>query len=322
MKGLCSFGIVFLLWYVIPAGAGVVKNGSFEMDGLINVSANKRPKYWCDVSYDGSKFAAYTYNNWASQGNYSLVMNSYMFSIFEPNDSATISQSVYFDSVNQLALDLYLYSDSGNWNPNIATARVLADNNEIWNSDGLQFTAGQFLGQVVIDVNQNLKDGEPHLLSLQLRIDVSSMGFTQYFSQWDFVRFNYGCRGIPGDFTGDCIVDINDLAVFANGWLKPDGLDLNGDGVDDFADFAVFADLWGVTGEPNSTQPPQDNLLNADLNDDGIVDIGDIVVFSNYWLGDGGSCIRADFNSDGLVDFVDFSIFAKSWRQTGSLYGW
>jgi hypothetical protein len=248
-------------------------------------------------------------------------MYSNWYTNFSANDAATISQSVNLAGVEQLVFDLHLYADNGAiWNPDIVTARVLIDDKEVWNSDGLQFTAGQFEGEVAIDVNQNLKDGNPHLLSLQLRVDVGIIPTCDYLTQWDFVRFSYSCR-LPGDLTGDCIVDINDLNELAQGWLSPTGPDLTGDGTSNFADFAVLADYWQTTGDSN-TSSPQDNLLDADLNDDGIVDFDDLPIFCNDWLGSGGPCVRADINADGVVDIKDYCLLAGSWQFKGSLYGW
>jgi hypothetical protein len=320
MKSLCGFGIMCLLWCVTPAGAGVVKNGSFEMDGPINyVTATTRPSYWCDVSYDGSKFFMDVSNHWKTNGAYSLTMYAKPV-ILQRNDAAAISQSVYLKGVRQVIFDAQFSAAYGSWLPDTVTARVLIDGNEIWNSDGLTFSAGQFTGQIAIDVNENFKDENNHILSLQLRLDVAIPSDDYYFAQWDNVRFS--TCSLTGDFTGDCVVDIYDLAFLANEWLKPGISDLTGDGTVNFTDFAVFASFWGVIGEPNSIPPPQNNLLNADLNDDGIVDYGDILVFSENWLGGGGPCVRADLNNDGIVDFVDFAILAGSWQQTGSLYGW
>jgi len=301
----------------------IVKNGSFENDGYIDyVTQTSRPEYWCDVSYDQSDFVAYVGNDWATDGVYSLTIFTYILGSFQPNEAATISQSVYLTSADQLLFDVHLGADYGYpWDPNIVTARVLIDDNEVWNSDGLQFTAGQFTGEVAIDVNQNFKDGNDHILSLELATDVSNLNYVQYFSQWDFFRFNSACN-LPGDLTGDCKVDINDLDFFAEGWLKPDGPDLTGDGANDFTDFAVLADNWGASGDANSAQPPQDNLIDADLNDDGIVDYGDVVTFCGDWLADGGPCVRADLNEDGVIDLIDFAKLAEKWQQTGSLYGW
>jgi hypothetical protein len=320
MKGFCGIWLVCLVWCVTPAGAGVVKNGSFEMNGPIYpVTANTRPRYWCDVSYNTSKFYSYVLDDWRTDGSYSLTMYAKPV-VLQQNDAATISQSVYLKDVHQVIFDAYFSAAYGSWVPSTATARVLIDGNEIWNSDGLTFPGGQFEGQIAIDVNENFKDANSHILSLQLRIDVAIASPDYYYAQWDNIRFS--TCSLPGDFTGDCVVDINDLALFVNGWLKPGDPDLTGDGVTDFTDFAIFANFWGVTAEPNSTPPPQNNLLDADLNDDGIVDYGDIFMFSENWLGDGGPCVRADLNDDGIVNFVDFAILAESWQQTGSLYGW
>ena len=300
----------------------IVKNGSFENDGYIDyVTQTSRPEYWCDVSYDQSKFAATLDNYWKTDGIYSLLMYTLWGSTFEPNDSATISQSVYLMSADQIVFDLYLYTYNGNWDPNKVTAKVVIDGNEVWNSDGLTFTAGGFTGQITIDINQNLKDANSHILSLELATDVSNLNSTMYFSQWDFVRMLNACN-LPGDLTGDCKVDINDLAVFTEGWLEPDGPDLTGDGANNFADFAVLADNWGIISDVNSAQPPQDNLIDADLNDDGIVDYGDVIIFCGDWLADGGPCVRADLKEDGVIDFFDFAKLAEKWQQTGSLYGW
>ncbi len=320
MKSFCCIWLVCLVWCVTPAGAGVVRNGSFEMDGLIyDVSNNTLPSYWCDISYNPSKFSAYVLDDWSADGTYSLTIYTDTVA-FQQNDAITISQSVYLKDVDLLVFDVQLTAVSTSWLPNIVTARVLIDGTEVWNSDGLTFSGGQFEGEISIDVNENFKDENNHLLSLQLRIDVATISPYYYVAAWDNIRF--GTCSLPGDFTGDCFVDINDLVFLANGWLKPDGPDWTGDGVSNFADFAVFANSWGLTGQIGSSQPPQDNLLDADLNDDGIVDYGDILTFSENWLGDGGPCVRADLNDDGVVDFVDFAILANSWYQTGSLYGW
>jgi hypothetical protein len=236
-------------------------------------------------------------------------------STFEPNDSASISQSVYLMSADQIVFDLYLSTLNGNWDPNAATARVVIDGNEVWNSDGLAFVGGEFTGQVVIDVNEKYKDANSHILSLELVTDVSNLNSNMYFSQWDLVGIPNACN-LPGDLTGDCKVDINDLDFFAEGWLDSDGPNY------DFADFAVLADNWWDSGDANSAQPPQNDLIDADLNDDGIVDFSDAIIFCGDWLADGGPCVRADLDEDGVIDFIDFAKLAGKWQQIGSLYGW
>jgi len=331
MKGFFSVCAIILLLLdgFSMASVSVVKNGSFENDGPMSyIAPDQRPEYWCDVSYDDFKFGAYVWDDWASHGNYSLTMYNFRGGTFQPNDAVTVSQSVYLASAGQIILDITLFTLYGDpWDTNAVTARVLIDDFEVWNSDGLQFTAGQFTGEIVIDVNQMFKDENAHVLSLQLRPDVSNLNLIQYFSQWDFIRFSTACGGagfLPADFTRDCVVDIYDLKIFAVGWLDPDGPDLTGDAAVDFADFAVLADSWMVDNSGPEGDPcyldPDFVFLDADLNDDGIVDYGDIFVFSNGWLNNGGPCVRADLNRDGIIDLADFAILAEYWQQTGSLY--
>jgi hypothetical protein len=48
-----------------------------------------------------------------------------------------------------------------------------------------------------------------------------------------------------GDFSGDGIVDMNDLPDFLNFWLVEDEIvDINGDGLINFYEFSVFANNW------------------------------------------------------------------------------
>jgi len=57
-----------------------------------------------------------------------------------------------------------------------------------------------------------------------------------------------GWGSCPGDLTGDCMVDIQDLALFAEQWLAGPGSEadfVGGDGVD-IADFAVVTEHWLV----------------------------------------------------------------------------
>ena len=56
-------------------------------------------------------------------------------------------------------------------------------------------------------------------------------------------------RGIYGDFTGNGVVDINDLSGFLKFWLVNDcdgiaGLDVDEDCVVNFNEFAVLAENW------------------------------------------------------------------------------
>jgi hypothetical protein len=311
--GLCS------------AGVSIVKNGSFENDGYIGyVTQNDRPEYWCSVGYDSSKFYEYVLNDWATNGSYSLTMYA-MSTSFAKDDSATITQSVYFTNAGQIIFDVFLYADYGGWRTDLITASVLIDNNEIWNSDGLVYIGGQFMGHIAADINDAFRDSRPHLLMLRLKADTSGLHMNSYIAQWDSIGLSASCGSggyLPADFTHDCVVDINDLAVFAEGWLEPNGPDLNDDNNVNFADFAIFANSWGADTSGAAFIPePNFVFLNGDLNNDGIVDFIDFAILGNNWRGQGGSCVRSDLNGDGIIDFKDLSLLFGQWTKTGGLYG-
>lgn len=309
----------------------IVKNGSFENDGFIGaITQDSRPEHWCDISFDEAQFGAYTDQIfWSTHGDYSLIMYTNLFTTFEPNDAFTMSQFVYLADAGEIIFDLYLAAtDSYSWDPNVVTARVLIDDTEIWNSDGLDYAAGWFAGQIKVDVNQMFRDENFHKLSLQLQTDVGNLPFTQYIAQWDSVMFDTFCNNTgpqPADFNEDGIVDIYDLKVLTDGWLTAEP-DLTGDGYVNFADFASFAGVW--LSEEQAEIPcdtfflePDFILFDADLNDDGIVDYYDVFILCSDWLVNGGSCVRADLNEDGSVDFADYALLIEDWQQTGGLYG-
>jgi len=311
---------------VCGATTSVVKNGSFENDGyIVKVMQSARPEYWCNVNYDQSKFDCYVDNDWSINGSYSLTMYAYMYTSFAQNDSETITQSVYLTSAEQIIFDVYLYADYGGWKTDTVTASVLIDNTEIWNSDGLTYTGGVFMGHIAVDVNETFKDSSLHLLTLRLKADTSSYHTSAYFAQWDSIGLSTTCGSmgyLPADLTHDCVVDINDLKVFTDGWLDPNGPDFTDNNNVNFADFAEFAKSWMVDTRGGVFIPGPDFVfLDGDLNDDGIVDYADILIFSDNWLGEGGSCVREDLNEDGVIDFKDFAMLAGKWQAIGGLYG-
>jgi hypothetical protein len=121
-----------------------------------------------------------------------------------------------------------------------------------------------------------------------------------------------------GDFEPDCDVDLDDLAVLTEQWLLeklladvwPDG----GDGIINLPDLAVFANAWqSMPSSPNWN--PKCDI--APQGGDGIVDIGDLAVFTEQWLQFGAYC--ADIaplpEGDGTVNFLDFAEFASHWLE-------
>jgi hypothetical protein len=309
------------------AGVSVVKNGSFENNGYMEVSPTLIPQYWCSVNYNTGDFAGFLAdrdNYWATDGIYSLAFNNLSKSTVSTR-TATISQSVYLTAADQIMFDTYLFATNGNWTPAKATAKVLIDGNTVWDSNGLTYPNGEFTGHIVIDINQVYKDEYTHILSFQLALNTSSVGFIQYYALWDSIGFNSVC-GMNGyakaDLNHDCVVDINDLAVFAEGWLSPNGPDLNNDGNVDFIDFAVVGRSWGNDTRGAAFLPKKDFVfLSGDLDDNGIVDFVDFSILANNWFGQGGSCVRYDLNKDGIVDLRDLSLLAGQWLQIGGLYG-
>ncbi len=123
---------------------------------------------------------------------------------------------------------------------------------------------------------------------------------------------------IPGDFEPDCDVDLADLAVLTEQWLLvklsadvwPDG----GDGVINLLDLAVFANAWqSMPSFPNWN--PKCDI--APQGGDGIVDISDLAVFTGQWLQFGAysADIAPQPTGDGIVNFPDFVIFSQHWLE-------
>ena len=106
-------------------------------------------------------------------------------------------------------------------------------------------------------VDPNYAEGNPHTLSLGLRVNNAGTLGDYYITQWDYVEFEFYCgsNGFQAaDFSRDCYVDERDLRMLSDMWLKfveaenkynlyPDD-DLDPLGVIDFRDFAVFANSW------------------------------------------------------------------------------
>ena len=96
----------------------------------------------------------------------------------------------------------------------------------------------------------------------------------------------YRCD-LAGDVTGDCIVDIADLAVLASEWL--------------------------VCAYPFVSEP----LFAGDFNRDDKVDATDLMVLSSYWLDATCSscdwCEGADMDKSGSVNLVDLTEFCSDW---------
>jgi hypothetical protein len=126
----------------------------------------------------------------------------------------------------------------------------------------------------------------------QLEIYVSDIGALStsrnpnvYPNVFDYDAYKYTLTFnlVPGDATGDWIVDEADAAVLADYWGKSttDGAwagDFNGDNVVNVADAAIMAANWGYNGEVETTSIPEPSTM--------VLLIGAIIFWLNYRLRD------------------------------------
>jgi hypothetical protein len=106
-------------------------------------------------------------------------------------------------------------------------------------------------------VDDKFRDGQPHRVSLGLKMNASGMQFEIYESFWDRIEAMPFCNGgglLAGDFNQDCFVDRDDLTMMAAMWLVevPSHSRYNVSTIDDedsaglvnFFDLAVFGGNW------------------------------------------------------------------------------
>ena len=333
--------IMLVLAHWTQAGVSLIRNGSFEDDGGISpITAEDAPQYWCDVNVPSDKFAGKLNTDWwthsynDSDGN-SLILYSKALGICNDGDMAMVSQQVYLtEDANQIIFDLKLSSSSGGWDPNVRSAVVLIDGNEVWNSGNwVPDSNGEYRNQVVdiTDVN-GVGDGKLHPLSLAIKSNVTETSFpyVEYRARWDFVKFNAHCGGfgyLPEDLNHDCYVDMKDLEILLGQWLVEDPnyeYDLFEDGIVNFYDFVFFAEYWTTNSDWENWQDEncyEVELLAGDIDDSGQVDLRDVSIFTSDWLAPVDCDTRADISGDGIVNFQDFAVLAEEWWQKSWLYG-
>jgi hypothetical protein len=331
--------VAFVCQGVAKAGVSLIKNGSFENDGLIGmITAQDKPQYWCEVNIPESKFGGYVGNQLATHGDYSLTLYSNSGATFQVGDEATIAQQVYMQDVNQITFDVELTSELPqyvSWDPNRFTALLMVDGSVVWDSNQLEWLGN---GWYHIEINDvNIRDGDPHLLTFGIK--ANALAVTPYpfifYATWDFLKFDTHCGGfgyLPSDLDRDCYCDPNilDIAGMADYWLTtgaPPLYDRNDDDTVNFTDFAIITNNWLLSSNwldygSEIFVEPELILLDCDLNDDGIVDYWDVAEMAGDWLGVVGDCTAADINHDGVIDLYDFALLAEDWQATGTLYGW
>ena len=262
MKNLIAIGATMLMLFAAgwaQAGVCEIVNGSFEDDGTIDNIVAQEPNGW-DVNVPSGKFTGKTEASWSTDGRFSLSLSSQWFTAFDANDAAIVSQEVFLDDVNEITFDLKLSTYTGSaWDPNIATAVVMIDDEIVWEPNGASTDIrGVYTGQSYA-VQDKYRDEKPHKLSFGLRINVDTAnGFFEFYRVWwDSVECVIYCGGgglLAGDFNRDCVVDASDLDQASNLWLlevesddkhnlfRDD--DLAGYGTINFFDFAILADNW------------------------------------------------------------------------------
>ncbi len=319
--------VMLLLAHWAQGGVSMVRNGSFENDGVINlITQEDPPQYWCDVNIPSDKFGGWVDGMyWSSHDGNSLTLYSEMSETFAAGDMATVSQQVYLTDVNEIIFDLNLSTIWGPelWDPS-RSAVLLIDGNIVWDSNNIlgPDASGVYFNQIV-DVNEIYRDANSHILSLGIRANVSEDSFNQYWAQWDFVKFDTYCGGfgyMPEDLNRDCYVDMLDLGMLAEEWLAEEpayNCDLLADdeGIVNLRDFAIFALYW----RDNNCR--QANWCGgSDFDRSGTVDSADLMIFTEYWLEP--VVALSDLNTDGIINFKDVAIFANYWRSNSYWENW
>jgi len=239
-----------------------IVNGSFEDDGPIRDITAQEPNGW-EPNVPSDKFTAGIDASWSTEGNFNLLLSSIWFNAFDANEAAMVSQDVFLDDVNEITFDLKLDTYTGlAWDPNIATALMMIDDQIVWEPNSASADIrGEYIDQSYA-VQDKFRDGEPHKLSVGLRINIDSQsGFFEFYRvRWDSINCVIYCDGgglLAGDFNRDCLVDTNDLQQVADVWLlevesedkfnlyRDD--DLEGIGTVNFYDLAILADNWLLT---------------------------------------------------------------------------
>ena len=233
-------------------------NGSFEANGYIGDLRVKAPEGW-DVNVPGFKFSGRILTNWPTDGVYNLSLSANWFVAFSGGEMATVSQMMVLDGVGRIGFDLMLKTlNRTAWDPNVCAAMVLIDDHVAWQPDfALPDVRGEYRDQACV-VARKYRDGQPHRVSLGLRMHAAGMQFETYESYWDGIEAMPLSDGdeelLPGDFNQDGSVDPDDLATMAAVWATevPSESEYNISATDDedsvglvnFFDLAVLGGNW------------------------------------------------------------------------------
>jgi len=248
---------VLLLVAAGPVAVAVceVVNGSFEENGYIANVGQAEPNDWT-AAVSPDRFAGYVDTDWPTDGVYNLTLHS-LYAKFDTGDMATVSQAVDLSIADEIVFDVKLRAERSAWDPNICSAVVLIDGEVVWTSDEqVPNDEGELIDQRY-QVESQYRTAGPHEVSLGLRVNKAGWLWERYYTDWDFVALTLLCGGggfLPGDFNGDCFVDVDDLTTMAVMWLADvpadspynlSAIDEDGtDGTVNNFDFAVFGANW------------------------------------------------------------------------------
>jgi hypothetical protein len=245
MRWLVMLAIVYTS--SIGSAASLIQNGSFEADGAISNIKTKAPTGW-NISIPAT-FGGTVVSDWKTSGSYSLRLVNQYSSSFTAGQNAFVYQQVDFNDVAQIRFDINLRGKDGAmvpWDGTVMTAFVKIDSNDIWASGNL--------ANGVAEVNVPLSNCRGiHTLKFGMRVNTSGWIYPAYWAQWDSITFDILCGGyghFEADLNRDCYVDLADLKLLADNWLRTDlalndeYMNLYEDDTINLLDFAIFADKW------------------------------------------------------------------------------
>ncbi len=302
------------------AGVSVVRNGSFEYDRRIDDITVEAPQFWSDVNVAADKFSGHIKAEWSTHERYSLTLYSVAGKSFAVGDTATVSQKVYLQDVNQISFDIALSGTHAAWpwsSEKFSATLTIDDSDTIWDSNSVVSVGNSEHFDVNVDIPEEYRDANSHILSLAMKVNSDETHITKYLVRWDFVKFDTHCGGfgyLAEDLDCNCYVDINDLGTLANNWLTVQWFeeayrcDLSEDDEVNFRDFAILTNAWAKNSYWENWQDPNcfdAGLLATDLNFDGIVDFKDLAILAKQDL--------------GSEMYDDISILAEEWlMETGA----
>ena len=260
MKKITVIGIAIIVLLVAnqarAEGCEIV-NGSFEEDEreIDPINEENEPNGW-DVNISPDKFYGFVGDDWATDPNHSLTLRTETWVPYEIGDMATVSQEVNLMDANQIFFDVKLVDI---WDPNIFSAVMLIESDGVfdvvWDSNWAAPDSNNEYIDATYTVEEKYRIGGPYKLHIGIKVNLSGMFFEDFYhTKWDFIECErFEC--LAADFNHDGRVNFLDFAMLANYWgdeSAPAEYDLYEDGTIDLKDLGVFVEDWlkrGCIGE-------------------------------------------------------------------------